>query len=154
MSDEADRLREQRPEDDLGAFIDRLLCADTCGFCGAAIVFDQKLNVRIVELGDRHFRGVAQGLTGDPGIAGSRQRQDESGFDLAGADRRGQRGLRGLRGRGGQILRGLRAAGQKRACGAKEAGDRAAARWPTRRALNLQLRGHGSSPHGGPNRRR
>ena len=84
LADEADRLRKQRPENDLGALVERLLGAELRRLGGAAVVFHQELDVRIIEFGDRHFRGIAHRLAGKAGIAGRRQRQDEPGFDLAG----------------------------------------------------------------------
>jgi hypothetical protein len=69
------------------------LCTDPGRFGGAAVVFHQELKVGRIELGDRHFGGIAHRLTGDAGIAGRRQRQNEPGFDLAGADGRARRRL-------------------------------------------------------------
>ena len=81
----------------MGAVVERLLRGKLGGLGGAAIVLHQKLDVRIVEFGDRHFRGIAHRLAGNAGIAGRRQRQDQPHFDLAGADGRARRHLRTLR---------------------------------------------------------
>ncbi len=94
LADEADRLRKQRPENDLGALVERLLGGELRRLGGAAVVLHQELDIGSVEFGDRHFRGIAHRLAGDAGIAGRRQRQNQAGFDLAGADGRARRRLR------------------------------------------------------------
>ncbi len=88
LADEADRLRKQRPQNDLGALVERLLRAEPRRLGGAAVVLHQELDVGGIEFGERHFRGIAHRLAGNAGIAGRRQRQDESRLDLAGADAR------------------------------------------------------------------
>ena len=97
LPDDADRLREQRPEDDLGAFVERLLGALPRRLGGAAVVLHQELDVGGIELGERHLGGVAHRLPGDAGIAAGRQRQDQADLDLAGADGGAGRRLRALR---------------------------------------------------------
>ena len=72
------------------------MCAEARRFRGATVVFDQELKIRAVELGNRHFRGIAHGLAGDAGIARPGQRQNEAGFHLTGADRCRLRRLRAL----------------------------------------------------------
>ena len=93
LPDDADRLREQRPEDDLGTFVERLLGAEPRRLGGAAVVLDQELDVGGIELGERHFGGIAHRLPGEAGIAARRQRQDEAGLDLTGADASRRRAL-------------------------------------------------------------
>ena len=43
LPDDADRLRKQRPEDDLGAFVERLLGAEPRRLGGAAVVLQKEL---------------------------------------------------------------------------------------------------------------
>jgi len=89
LRDSADRDAEQRPEDDLGAFRERLLGGGLCALRGAAIVLHQELDVGIAEFGERHLGGIAHRLRRKACIAGTRERQDERDLDLTGADRRG-----------------------------------------------------------------
>ena len=72
LADIGDRLGEQRPQNDLGALVERLLRPDPGRLGGAAVVFHQELDVGRIELGNRHFRGIAHRLAGDAGIAGRR----------------------------------------------------------------------------------
>ena len=88
LPDDAHRLREQRAEDQFGAFVERLLRGQPRAVGRAAVVFHQKLNVRRFEFGERHFGGVAHRLAGNAGIAAGRQRQNQRDLDLAGAERR------------------------------------------------------------------
>ena len=81
------RQRKQRAENDLGAFVERLLRALARALRAAAVVLDQKLDVRILEFRQRHLGGVLHRQRRDAGIAGRRQRQDQSDFHLPGADR-------------------------------------------------------------------
>lgn len=152
-------MRKQRPENDFRALVERLLCTDLRRFRGAPIVFDEQRYVGSVEFRECHFRGVAHGLAGDARIAGRRQRQNETGLDLARPDRCGQRCRLTCRKLGrrcrGEILRIVGAAGDQRACRSKQARNRAAPCRQVlfeagRRCLTLQIRGHGGSPHGTP----
>ena len=79
-------MREQRPEDDFGALGERLLRRLLRAAGGAAVVLHQKLDVGIVEFGERHLGGVAHRLRRRAGIALRRQRQDQRDLDLPGAD--------------------------------------------------------------------
>ena len=88
LPDDADRLRKQRSEDDLGSLVERLLCGEPRRLGGTAVILHQKLDVGRIEFGERHFRRVAHRLAGNAGIAAGRQRQDESNLDLAGSNRR------------------------------------------------------------------
>ena len=83
LPDHADRLREQRPKDDLGTLVQSLLGALPRRLGGAAVIFHQELNIGRIELGDRHFGRVAHRLTGNAGIAARGQRQNERCLDLA-----------------------------------------------------------------------
>ena len=84
----ADRLREQRPDDDLGAFVERLFRGRPRAVRRAGIVLHQQLNAGVgVKFRERHLRRVAHRLTGEAGIAGRRQRQNERNLDLAGTER-------------------------------------------------------------------
>ena len=76
-ADRAHRLREQRTDDDLGAFVDRLLRGELRALRRAGVVLHQQLDVRFLEFGERHFGGVLHRLRGDAGIARRRQRQDQ-----------------------------------------------------------------------------
>ena len=76
-ADRADRLREQRPDDDLGALGERLLRGGLRALRIAAVVLHQQLDVRVLEFGQRHLGRVLHRLRGDAGIAGRRQRQDQ-----------------------------------------------------------------------------
>ena len=78
------RMREQRPEEDLGAFIDRLRRRLLSAGRGAAVVLDHELDVGAAELGERHLGGIAHRLAGDAGIAASRERQDYADLHPAG----------------------------------------------------------------------
>ena len=111
LADRLNRLREQRPDDDLGAFAQRLLRRLRRAAGRAGVVLHQKLDVGAVELGERHLGGVLHRQRGDAGVAAGRQRQDQRDLDLAGADRGGRLDrAAGLRAE--QIRRG--AAGQQR----------------------------------------
>ena len=81
------RLREERPENDLGAFVDRSLRGLLRAERGAAVVLDQELDIRRIEFGDRELGGIFHRLRDKAGIAGSRQRQDETDLDRAASDR-------------------------------------------------------------------
>ncbi len=81
------RAREQRAQNDLRAFVERLLGALLRALRAAAVILDQKLDVGILEFRQRHLGGVLHRLRGDAGIAGGRQRQDQADLDLPGADR-------------------------------------------------------------------
>jgi hypothetical protein len=48
----------------------------------AAVILDQKLDVRILKFRQRHLGGILHRLRGDAGIARGRQRQDQSHLDL------------------------------------------------------------------------
>ena len=76
-ADRAHGFREQRTDDDFGALVDRLLRGGLRALRRAGVVFDQQLDVRILEFGERHFRRVLHRLRGDAGIALRRQRQDQ-----------------------------------------------------------------------------
>jgi hypothetical protein len=54
----------------------------------AAVILDQKLDVRILEFRQRHLGRVLHRLRGDAGIAGGRERQDQADLDLPVADRK------------------------------------------------------------------
>ena len=82
-----DRAREQRPQNDLRAFLERLLGGLLRALRGAAVILDQKLDVRILEFRQRHLGGVLHRLRGDAGVAGGRERQQQADLDLPGADR-------------------------------------------------------------------
>ena len=92
------RQRKQRSEDDLGAFVDRLLGALLGALRVAAIVLDQELDVGVLEFRQRHLGGILHRLRGNAGIARRRQWQDQADLDLAVAgDRRLLRRSRGAR---------------------------------------------------------
>ena len=57
-ADRAHRLRKQRTDDDFGAFADRLLGARLRGLRRAGVVLHQKLDIRILEFGERHLGSV------------------------------------------------------------------------------------------------
>ena len=78
---------EQRPQDDLRAFGERLLRALLGALRAAAVILDQKLDVGILEFRQRHLGGVLHRLRGDAGIARGRERQDQADLDLAVTDR-------------------------------------------------------------------
>ena len=82
-------MREQRPDDDLGALGERLLRRLLRAAGGAAVVLHQKLDVGAVEFGQRHLGGVLHRLRHGAGVAAGRQRQDQADLDGAGADRGG-----------------------------------------------------------------
>ncbi|GLR95377.1 hypothetical protein ACVIU7_001813 [Bradyrhizobium liaoningense] len=146
------RLREQWPEDDLGAFVDRLLRADLRALRAAIVVLDQELDVRVLELGQCHLGGVAHGLRGEPGIAGGGERQNHGDLHAAGAGscrllrgpcRLGRR--RGARERVGELAETLLHAGAGRqhgrteqqakcapASGPRRSGSRSERLWMTR----------------------
>jgi hypothetical protein len=71
----ADRLREQRPDDDRGAFAQRLLRGELRALRRAAIVLDQELNIGVSEFGDRHFGCVPHRSRRSAGIARCGDRQ-------------------------------------------------------------------------------
>ena len=81
------RKAEQRPEDDFRALIDRLLRRALRALRAAAVVLDQELDVRALELDQRQFGGVAHRLRRNAGIARARQRQEQPDADRPGADR-------------------------------------------------------------------
>jgi hypothetical protein len=54
----------------------------------AAVILDQKLDIRILEFRQRHLGRVLHRLRGDAGIAGGREWQDQADLDLPGADRK------------------------------------------------------------------
>ena len=91
LADGAHGLREQRADDDLGALVERLLRAGLRGLRHAGVVFDQQLDVRILEFVERHFRRVLHRLRGDAGVARRRQRQDQADLDLPRPDHGGRR---------------------------------------------------------------
>jgi hypothetical protein len=82
---------EDRPENDLRAFLDGLVGRRLRALRGAAVVLDEQLHVRRLELGQRHFGGVLHRLRGCAGIAGGRHRQQQRDLDgprTGGSDRR------------------------------------------------------------------
>ena len=105
-------MREQRTENDLGAFVDQLLRRLLRARRAAAVVLHQKLDVRIVEFTQRQLGGVAHRLRGHAGIAGRAERQDESDLDLPLPDLGAGLLLRG-RLRGEEIAAGDSAAGAR-----------------------------------------
>ena len=82
------RQRKQRTQNDLRAFVERLLGDLLRALRAAAVILDQKLDVRVLEFRQRHLGGVLHRLRGDAGIAGGRKRQDQADLDLPGADRK------------------------------------------------------------------
>ena len=84
-------MGKQRPEDHLHAVGERILRRLLGTLGGAGVVLYQQLDVGVTELGERHFGGVFHRLRRQPGVAASRQRQDQCDFRPAGAD-----GLGGL----------------------------------------------------------
>ena len=80
--------REQRPKNDLRAFIHRLLGRLLRTLRAGAVVLHQQLDVRALEFDQRQLGGIAHRLRGDARIARARQRQNQSHLDRAGADRR------------------------------------------------------------------
>ena len=78
LPDRRDRMREQRPEDDFGALVERLLRRLLGAAGAAAVVLHQQLDVGDVEFGERKLGSVAHRLRGHAGIAALRQRQDQS----------------------------------------------------------------------------
>src|SRR5439155_6581979 len=110
------REREQRSQDDFGAFAQRLLRALARALRRGTVVLDQELDVGILEFGERHLGRVLHRLRGDAGIAGARQRQDQADLELSAADRdrilRRARGSFGLRvERVGELAKALLHAG-------------------------------------------
>ena len=85
-ADRTDREREQRAQDDLGAFVERLLRRLLRTRRAAAVVLHQQLEIRVVEFRERHLGGVAHGLRRHRRVAACGQRQDETDLDLAFAD--------------------------------------------------------------------
>ena len=81
------RGREQRAQNDFRALAERLLGDLLRALRAAAVILDQKLDVRILEFRQRHLGRVLHRLRGDAGIAGGRERQDQADLDLPGADR-------------------------------------------------------------------
>ena len=81
------RQRKQRAQNDLGAFVERLLRSLLGALRAAAIVLDQELDVGILEFRQRHLGGILHRLRGDAGIAGGGQRQDQADLDPPVADR-------------------------------------------------------------------
>ena len=110
-------MREQRAEDDLGAFLEQLLRRLLRAGRAAAVVLHQKLDVGIVELAERELGRVAHRLRGHAGISGCAERQDQSDLDLALTDL-GAGLLRCGRLRGEKITAGHAA----RACCKRESG--------------------------------
>ena len=86
LAHRSDGERKQRPENDLRAFIKRLLRRLLRAGSSAPVVLDDELNIRAVEFRKCHLGGVAHGLRSHSGVPGRRERQDETGLDLAGAD--------------------------------------------------------------------
>ncbi len=78
-------MGEQGPQNDLGAFVERLLDSDLGPLPGAAVILGQELNVRVAKFRQCHFGGVAHGLAGGAGISAGRQRQDQTDLEIAGA---------------------------------------------------------------------
>jgi len=70
-------MGEQRTDDDLGAFVERLLGGLLGALRGAGVVLDQELDVRIVELGERELGRIAHRLAGEARIAAGRERQHQ-----------------------------------------------------------------------------
>lgn len=78
---------EERPEDEFRPFRDRGLCRVARALRRAAIVLDEDLDVRVLELGKRQFGGIAQRVGGDRARTFPAQRQDQPDLDAPGADR-------------------------------------------------------------------
>src|SRR5262249_56503584 len=76
LPDRRHRMCEDRSENDLATLIERLLRSLLGAGRAAAVVLEQKLQIRNVELGERHFGGVAHRGTGGAGVTGGGQRQD------------------------------------------------------------------------------
>ncbi len=83
VGDRADRLCEQRVDDNLRSFGDGLLCGPLRRLRIARVVFDQELHVWLPELGECQIGRVLHRLRGKPGITLRRERQNECGSDLA-----------------------------------------------------------------------
>ena len=81
------RGREQRAQNDFRALADRLLGDLLGALRAAAVILDQKLDVRILEFRQRHLGRVLHRLRGDAGVAGGRERQDQADLDLPVANR-------------------------------------------------------------------
>ena len=58
----------QRPEEDLGALIKRLLGALLCALCRAGVVLHQKLDVRFWEFGERQLGRVRIDCAATPAL--------------------------------------------------------------------------------------
>ena len=115
LPDRTDGEREQGSEDDLGAFVERLLGGLLRARRAAAVVLHQQLDVGIVEFRERHLGGIAHRLRGHRRVAARRQRQDQADLDLALADT-GRRLRRRRRLRAGNEIadrKTARAAGQQ-----------------------------------------
>jgi hypothetical protein len=108
-------MREQRTENDLGAFVDQLLRRLLRARRAAGVVLHQKLDIRIVEFTQRKLGGVAHRLRGHAGIAGRAERQDETDLDLSLPDLAAGL-LRRRRLRGEEIAAGDSAAGARHQC--------------------------------------
>ena len=81
-------LREQRPENDLRALVDRLLAQPAARSAALpASSFTSSWMSGLVEFRERQFGGILHRLRGEAGIATGRQRQDQRDLDLAAADR-------------------------------------------------------------------
>ena len=63
----------------------------------APIIFDEKLDIAHLELGERHFRGVLHRLRRESGVPLPRQRQDQRDANLAVGWLRGSGGFTGKR---------------------------------------------------------
>ena len=146
------RERKQRTQNDLGAFVERLLRSLARALRTAGVILDQKLDIGILEFRQRHLGGVLHGLRGDAGIAGGRQRQDQSHLDLPGA--RNERLLnrsRGTRlrteriGKRAQALLHARA-GPEQGC-AEDQANRRPPGCPRRLTLGRQRFGFGRTHH-------
>ena len=145
-ADDADRMRKQRPDDDLGALGERLLRRLLRAARGAAVVLDQELDVRAVEFGQRHLGRVLHRQRHGAGVAAGRQRQDQADPDRAGADRGRLLHRRG--GRGGGVLALLSTYGALVLEQAVSKASRPPAQQAPRHELHRGLRGrnHGRFP--------
>ena len=113
-ADGANRLRKQRTDDQLGAFVERLLSRELRALRRTGVILHEQLDVGIFEFVERHFGGVLHRLRGDAGIALRRQRQDQPDANLAAADI-----IAGLRRRFGRLARKDVAAGRASGTGAR-----------------------------------
>src|SRR5262249_5262602 len=111
LPDRRYRMCEDRSENDLATLVERLLRSLLGAGRAAAVVLEQKLQIRNVELGERHFGGVAHRGTGGAGVTGGGQRQDEPDLDLTLADTAGGSRGRGRRRTAKDVARRVPAAG-------------------------------------------